>query len=81
MATKVLTMSMDDASAERIRAVSDQVELIIAGSDGKFEEELPEAEVVIGELQPRLFPKAKRARWVAYHSAGIDRYTPDESGD
>jgi phosphoglycerate dehydrogenase-like enzyme len=78
MATKILTMNMDDASAERIRAVSDQVELIIAGSEGKFEEELPEAEVVIGELQPRLFPKAKRARWVAYHSAGIDHLMSPE---
>ena len=42
MATKILTMNMDDASAERIRAVSDQVELIVAGSEEKFEDELPQ---------------------------------------
>ena len=72
MATKILTMNIDDASAERIRAVSDQVELIVAGSEEKFEEELPQADILIGEIQPKYFPKAKRVRWMAYYSAGID---------
>ena len=72
MATKILTMNMDDASAERIRGVSDQVELIVAGSEDKFEEELPQADILIGEIQPKYFPEAKRVRWIAYYSAGID---------
>ena len=78
MATKILVANLDDTSAERIRAISDEVELMIAGSEEKFEEKLPEAEVVIGELQPRLLTKAKRARWVAYHSAGIDHLMSPE---
>ena len=72
MATKIVTMNMDDASAERIRAVSDQVELIVAGSEEKFEEELPSADILIGDVRPKYFPKAKRVRWMAYYSAGID---------
>ena len=59
MATKIMTMNMDDASAERIRAVSDQVELIVAGSEEKFEEELPSADILIGDVRPKYFPKAK----------------------
>ena len=60
MATKILVINLDDTSVERIRAISDEVELVIAGSEEKFEEKLPEADVVIGELQPGLFTKAKR---------------------
>ena len=56
-------MNMDDTSAERIRAVSDQVELIVAGSEEKFEEELPTADILIGDVRPKYFPKAKRVRW------------------
>ena len=52
--------------------MSDQVELIVAGSEEKFEEELPTADILIGDVRPKYFPKAKRVRWMAYYSAGID---------
>ena len=78
MATKILAVSMDDKAGERIRSVSDDVELVVVGSEEEFEAKLPEAEIVIGELQPRHFAKAEKARWVAYHSAGIDHLISPE---
>jgi phosphoglycerate dehydrogenase-like enzyme len=75
---KILVVNMDDQAAERICSVSDDVELINVGSEEEFEEKLPEAEIVISELQPQHFAKARKARWVAYHSAGIDHLVSPE---
>ena len=69
---------MDDGRAERICSFSDEIELMNAASDEEFEAMLPEAEIVIGELQPEQFAKAKRVRWVVYHSAGIEHLMTPE---
>ncbi len=69
---------MDDKEARRIRSLSDQVELVIVDSEEEFAAKLPEAEIIIGELPPQQFAKAKNARWVAYHSAGIDHLISPE---
>jgi phosphoglycerate dehydrogenase-like enzyme len=72
MATTIVAKMINDETAERIRRASGDVELRFAASEEEFEAALPDAEIVVGELQPAQFARAGQARWLAYLSAGIN---------
>ncbi len=77
----ILARDLDPLAAERIRSVSEEVELIVADSDEQFDELLPRVDVLIGEMQPHQVARAAKVRWVAYQSAGIDHMMNDEIRD
>ena len=78
MTTKIAAKQINELSAERIRSLSDDVELTLAISEEEFEAALPGAEIVIGELLPEQYDKTTNPRWLAYLSAGINHLVTPE---
>lgn len=63
---------------ERIEvAAGGDAEITIANSPGEAIEAAPDAEVIFGRIDPRLFERATNLRWVHAATAGADAYLFD----
>lgn len=61
-----------------IQEFSHHYDMVFAQGDKEIiARELPSAEVIIGEPDPRLLPEAKKLKWMQITWAGADRYTKD----
>ena len=68
----LLNLELTEASVDRIRAVSDDVELLHVESEGEALEVMPEVDVVFGELSHEMLRSAERLRWVQVTGAGVN---------
>lgn len=68
----LLNFDLEERQVERIRAVSDQVEIIRPGSPEEALEAMPEVEVVCGSFSREMCRRGERLRWVQSWSAGVD---------
>jgi phosphoglycerate dehydrogenase-like enzyme len=76
--TSITMMDVDDAIIERVRdAAGADAEITIATSPGEALEAAPDAEVIFGRIDERLFEHAKNVRWVHASTAGADAYLFD----
>lgn len=72
---KVLDVNMELGElADQVRTLGGRVELVEPENDRQLDEELPQAEVVLGTLLPDQFARAARLRWMISAGAGIDRH-------
>ncbi len=78
-----LTMpEIPDDLVDRIEAAAgDDAEITIASSPGEALEAAPDAEVIFGRIDPRLFEHATNLRWVHAATAGADAYLFDAFKD
>lgn len=74
-----LTMpEIPDDLVDRIEAAAGgDAEITIASSPGEALEAAPDAEVIFGRIDPRLFERATNLRWVHAATAGADAYLFD----
>ena len=71
-------MEVDDAILDRVRdAAGGDAEITVTTSPGEAIEAAPDAEVIFGRIDERLFEHAKNLRWVHASSAGADAYLFD----
>jgi phosphoglycerate dehydrogenase-like enzyme len=76
--TSITMMDVDDVIIERVRdAAGGDAEITIATSPGEALEAAPDAEVIFGRIDERLFEHAKNVRWVHASTAGADSYLFD----
>jgi phosphoglycerate dehydrogenase-like enzyme len=76
--TGITMMEVDDALIERVRdAASGDAQITIATSPGEALEAAPDAEVIFGRIDERLFERSKNVRWVHASTAGADAYLFD----
>lgn len=78
-----LTMpEIPEGLVERIEAAAGgDAEITIATSPGEALEAAPDAEVIFGRIDPRLFERASNLRWVHAATAGADAYLFDAFRD
>ena len=74
-----LTMpEIPDSLIERIEvAAGGDAEITITSSPGEALEAVPDAEVIFGRIDLRLFERASNLRWVHAATAGADAYLFD----
>lgn len=74
-----LTMpNVDEALIDRILAAAGPgSEVAVADSPGEALEAIEDAEVLLGQVNPALFARARRLRWVHAITAGADAYLFD----
>ena len=65
---------MDDARYERLRAVSDGVEIINASREPEALEQIATADAFFGKITPPLLAAAKQLRWVQSPTASLEHY-------
>ncbi len=76
--TSVTMMEVDDAILDRVReAAGDDAEITVTTSPGEAIEAAPDAEVIFGRIDERIFERAKKLRWVHASTAGADAYLFD----
>ncbi len=63
---------LSEALVQRIRDVSERVEVAIVNDEKSVLEVVMDAEVVFGKFNKELFSSAKRLRWVQTKGAGVD---------
>ncbi len=64
--------SLEQRHVEKIRAVSENVEVLRLDSIGEVLEVMPEIDIVFGDVKPDAFKRARRLRWSQLLSAGAD---------
>lgn len=70
---KVLAnLQLDDSQISLIEAVSDDVEVVKADSQGEALELMPEVDVVFGSFDHDMFVRGRCLKWVQVTSAGVD---------
>ena len=65
-------IDVDGALLDQVRAVSDDLEVIVTTDAGRIEQVIPEVEVILGGIGPDLLGKAPNLRWVQSPAAGVD---------
>ena len=65
-------IDVDGALLDQVRAVSDDLEVIVTTDAGRIEQVIPEVEVILGGIGPDLLPRAPNLRWVQSPAAGVD---------
>ena len=68
----LVTLQLGSAQIDRIRAVSDDLELMQFDSEGEVLEAMSDVDVIFGRLTPDMFDRAERLRWVQSDGAGVD---------
>lgn len=63
---------VSDAQVARIRAVSEDLEVIVAPSDQEVEPHLADSEIILGRFSKNFFDKAKKLKLVMVEGAGVD---------
>jgi len=74
----LVTAPVKDEQVARIRAVSEDFELVVARTPEEEERHLPDAEVIFGRFDKERFQKARRLKWVQVTPAGVDPLMFDE---
>jgi phosphoglycerate dehydrogenase-like enzyme len=76
--TSITMMEVDDALLDRVHeAAGGDAEITVATSPGEALEAAPDAEVIFGRIDERLFERATNLRWVHASTAGADAYLFD----
>ena len=76
--TSITMMEVGDEILDRVRdAAGGEAEITVTTSPGEALEAAPDAEVIFGRIDERLFEHAKNLRWVHASSAGADAYLFD----
>lgn len=70
---KILVVGRGGDSISAIRAAAPGSE-IVAGEQGRLEEQARDADAIIGTINPKLFQAAKKLKWVHIYSAGVENY-------
>lgn len=68
----LVTIDLEARHLERLRSAGDDVEVDVADSREDALERIPEADILIGSLNPDLYRRAERLRWVQSWGAGVD---------
>lgn len=66
--------AIDVEAVERIRAVSDEVDVVNAKSEEEAMAAISNVEAMYGTITPRLLEKARKLRWLQTPIAGLENY-------
>ncbi|MEE8443025.1 MAG: D-2-hydroxyacid dehydrogenase [Dehalococcoidia bacterium] len=69
---------LSDAHINRIIAVSEELDVVVAGTPEEQEPHLADAEVILGRFDRNIFEKAKQLKVVMVEGAGVDNLLFDE---
>jgi D-2-hydroxyacid dehydrogenase (NADP+) len=69
----LVTQKLSPSNIQRIKEISPIVDVIATPDQKEIDVNLPEAEVVFGEVTPESFPLARKLKWVHCPYAGVDR--------
>jgi phosphoglycerate dehydrogenase-like enzyme len=64
--------SLESRHVEKIRAVSEDIEVLRLNSPGEVLETMPDVDIVFGDVTPAMFERGTRLRWSQLLSAGAD---------
>ena len=68
----IINTGIPDKQVEKIKSVSDNVDIVIARSYNEQLTEITNVDIVLGGVNRELFLKAEKLRWVHVPSAGVD---------
>jgi D-2-hydroxyacid dehydrogenase (NADP+) len=68
----LVTRKLSPSNIQRIKEVSPIIDVIAAHDQKEIEVNLPEAEVIFGEVRPESFPLARKLKWVHSPYAGVE---------
>ena len=77
MPLKILISRTDPDRLARLRAISPEVEFLIASDRDEALELVPEADAAYGFCSEALIEAGTRLRWIQVGSAGVERYPFD----
>ncbi len=70
---KILTRGgLPPEHAQRLAAISPQIQLVAAGDDAQWQRELPEAAVIFGGFSQEDLRAARKLRWIQWSAAGVE---------
>jgi phosphoglycerate dehydrogenase-like enzyme len=64
---------LSPAEIQQIRSAGKNVELTVPANREELERLLPEADVIFGSVNPEMYAKAKKLRWLQATEAGMDK--------
>ena len=68
----MINTGLSDDQLKKIRDVSDELAVVVAGNRDDQAALIPDVEIVLGGMNSRLFMEAKKLKWVQVPSAGAD---------
>ena len=68
----MINADLSDDQLKKIKDVSDELEVVVAGSRDDQIALIPDAEIVLGGMNRKLFLEAKKLKWLQVPSAGAD---------
>jgi hypothetical protein len=72
--TRVVVADLWPGRTEQIRRVAPGVEVVVARDPREAADLVEDADAILGWLTPEILNRAKRLRWAALYSAGVERY-------
>jgi phosphoglycerate dehydrogenase-like enzyme len=69
----VMRGSLPDAAQEKIRRLSNQIEMQFCETEQEFHQRVPSANVIYGRFSREDLAVAKELRWIQYTAAGVER--------
>ena len=78
LADAVLADGLTDEQLSRVRAVSEELEVVLASTLEEMAPHLPDTEIVLGRINREIFDQAKQLKLVMVESAGVDSVLFDE---
>ena len=71
---KVVVADLWPGRTSQLALVAPNVEIVVATDQEHAVREVHDADAILGWLTPEILESAKRLRWVALYSAGVERY-------
>ena len=68
------TITLSERQLERIRAVSKELNVVVARSPEEQETHLSDTDVIFGRFSPTMLERAKEVKWVQIHYVGVEFY-------
>jgi phosphoglycerate dehydrogenase-like enzyme len=65
---------LNAAELDQVRAVSEEIEIVNAGSEQEALDAIGEAEAMYGNITPQLLERAEKLRWLQTPMAGLENY-------
>lgn len=70
----VVTIPVEDRHKEYFEKIGDRSRFLYTSPSAVTEEEIGEADIIIGNVEPELLKGAERLKWIQLNSAGSDNY-------
>lgn len=72
--TILIVIPLKEKHRELLKKIAGKVEIIFSDPERVAQEQVDQAEVILGNIPPEMVKKAKKLKWLQLNSAGFDAY-------